>query len=41
MIPFPLIDVDEEVVSSTGALSLKDVPKKMIVIGAGAVGVEG
>merc|ERR1711976_753436 len=39
--PFPGIEVDEEsVVSSTGALSLKQVPEKMIVIGAGAIGVE-
>jgi dihydrolipoamide dehydrogenase len=28
------------VVSSTGALSLKEVPKKMIVIGAGVIGME-
>ena len=27
-------------VSSTGALSLKEVPKKMVVIGAGVIGVE-
>ena len=33
--------IDEEsVVSSTGALSLKKVPEKMIVIGAGVIGVE-
>merc|ERR1712142_1084080 len=39
--PFPGIDVDEEtIVSSTGALSLKSVPEKMIVIGAGVIGVE-
>uniref|UniRef100_A0A8D8TMZ4 Dihydrolipoyl dehydrogenase n=1 Tax=Cacopsylla melanoneura TaxID=428564 RepID=A0A8D8TMZ4_9HEMI len=39
--PFPGIEVDEEtVVSSTGALSLKKVPKKMIVIGAGVIGLE-
>ncbi len=29
-----------EIVSSTGALSLKQVPKKMILIGAGVIGVE-
>merc|ERR1712064_87532 len=28
------------IVSSTGALSLKQVPEKMIVIGAGVIGVE-
>lgn len=33
--------IDEKVVvSSTGALSLKTVPKKMIVIGAGVIGME-
>jgi len=39
--PFPGIEIDEEsVVSSTGALSLKKVPEKMILIGAGVIGVE-
>jgi len=39
--PFPGIEIDEEtVVSSTGALSLKKVPKKMVAIGAGVIGVE-
>merc|ERR1711881_543256 len=39
--PFPGIEVNEEnIVSSTGALSLKEVPKKMIVIGAGVIGLE-
>merc|ERR1719499_2351184 len=39
--PFPGVEVDEErVVSSTGALSLKEVPEKMILIGAGVIGVE-
>uniref|UniRef100_A0A1I8I917 Dihydrolipoyl dehydrogenase n=1 Tax=Macrostomum lignano TaxID=282301 RepID=A0A1I8I917_9PLAT len=39
--PFPGIDIDEDtVVSSTGALSLKKVPEKMVVIGAGVIGVE-
>jgi dihydrolipoamide dehydrogenase len=39
--PFPGIEIDEEtIVSSTGALSLKQVPDKMIVIGAGVIGVE-
>ena len=33
--------IDEDtIVSSTGALSLKAVPKKMVVIGAGVIGVE-
>ena len=35
------IEVDEEtIVSSTGALSLKNVPKRLILIGAGVIGVE-
>jgi len=37
----PNIKFDEEqIVSSTGALSLKKVPKKMIVIGGGYIGLE-
>ena len=33
--------IDEEtIISSTGALSLKEVPKRMIIIGAGVIGVE-
>lgn len=39
--PFPGIEIDEEViVSSTGALALKQVPQKMVVIGAGVIGLE-
>ncbi|KZS95664.1 dihydrolipoyl dehydrogenase [Sistotremastrum niveocremeum HHB9708] len=41
--PFPggAIKIDEEtIVSSTGALELKEVPKKMVVIGGGIIGVE-
>lgn len=35
------IEIDEErIVSSTGALALKDVPAKMVVIGAGVIGLE-
>jgi len=35
------VDIDEDrVVSSTGGLSLKTVPKRMIVIGAGIIGLE-
>lgn len=37
----PSVVIDEEViVSSTGALSLKSVPKKLIVIGGGYIGLE-
>lgn len=39
--PLPNIIIDEEtIVSSTGALSLKSVPKKLVVIGAGVIGLE-
>lgn len=35
------LDFDEQtVISSTGALSLKEVPKKMVVIGGGVIGLE-
>ena len=37
----PGVEIDEEiVVSSTGALSLPKIPKKMTVIGAGVIGLE-
>lgn len=37
----PGVDIDEKIiVSSTGALSLKNVPKKMVVIGGGVIGLE-
>jgi dihydrolipoamide dehydrogenase len=39
--PFPGIDVDEEtIVSSTGALKLAKVPEKLVLIGAGVIGLE-
>jgi len=39
--PFPGIEVDEDsIVSSTGALKLKKVPEKMVLIGAGVIGLE-
>jgi dihydrolipoamide dehydrogenase len=39
--PFPGIEVDEEsIVSSTGALKLAKVPEKLILIGAGVIGLE-
>ena len=37
--PFSQVD-EERIVSSTGALSLKEVPKKLVLIGAGVIGVE-
>ncbi len=40
-IPLPFLPFDEiKVLSSTGALSLEKIPKKMIVVGAGVIGVE-
>lgn len=39
--PFAGIEIDEEtIVSSTGALKLKKVPNKLVVIGAGVIGLE-
>lgn len=40
-IPLPFISFDEKIIlSSTGALKLQSVPKTMVVIGAGVIGVE-
>ncbi len=40
-IPLPFLPFDEkEIISSTGALALDRIPKKLIVIGAGIIGVE-
>jgi dihydrolipoamide dehydrogenase len=39
--PLPGVTIDEErIVSSTGALSLKSVPKRLLVVGAGYIGLE-
>lgn len=39
--PFPGIEIDEErIVTSTGALELKEVPKRFAVIGGGIIGLE-
>ena len=39
--PLKGVDIDEkQIVSSTGALDLKEVPKTLIVIGAGVIGLE-
>jgi dihydrolipoamide dehydrogenase len=39
--PLPGVKIDEDrIVSSTGALALKKVPKKMVVIGGGVIGLE-
>ncbi|CCE62696.1 hypothetical protein TPHA_0D00520 [Tetrapisispora phaffii CBS 4417] len=39
--PFPGITIDEErIISSTGALSLKEIPKRFTIIGGGIIGLE-
>lgn len=39
--PFPGLTIDEKrVVTSTGAIALKQVPKRMVVIGGGIIGLE-
>ncbi len=41
VMPLPNVEIDEErVVSSTGALELSEVPKKLVVIGGGYIGLE-
>ena len=40
-VPIPGIEFDEEkIISSTGALSLSKLPKKMVVVGGGYIGLE-
>lgn len=39
--PFPGLEIDEKrIITSTGALALEEVPKKMVVIGGGIIGLE-
>ena len=39
--PFPGLEIDEKkVVTSTGAIALEEIPKKMMVIGGGIIGLE-
>ncbi|KAK6453816.1 FAD flavoprotein [Scheffersomyces xylosifermentans] len=39
--PFPGIEIDEErIVTSTGILSLKEIPKRLSIIGGGIIGLE-
>lgn len=41
VMPLPGVAIDEkQIVSSTGALDLKEVPKEMVVIGGGVIGLE-
>lgn len=39
-VKLPFIPDDERVIDSTGALELKDVPEKMLVLGGGIIGLE-
>ena len=40
-LPAGILDIDEKfVVTSTGALDLKNIPKRMIVVGGGVIGLE-
>ena len=40
-VPLPNIEFDEKIIlSSTGALNLNEVPKKMVVVGGGYIGLE-
>lgn len=40
-LPAGMLDIDEEyIVTSTGALALQKIPKKMIVVGGGVIGLE-
>ena len=39
--PFPGLTIDEKrIITSTGAIALDEVPKKMVVIGGGIIGLE-
>jgi dihydrolipoamide dehydrogenase len=39
--PFPGLEIDEKrIVTSTGAIAFTEVPKKMVVIGGGIIGLE-
>jgi dihydrolipoamide dehydrogenase len=41
VMPLPGVTIDEErIVSSTGALALKEVPKRLLVVGGGYIGLE-
>jgi dihydrolipoamide dehydrogenase len=40
VVRLPFIPDDPRIVDSTGALALKDIPKKMLVIGGGIIGLE-
>jgi dihydrolipoamide dehydrogenase len=39
-VKLPFIPEDPRIVDSTGALELRDIPNKMLVIGGGIIGLE-
>lgn len=39
-VKLPFLPDDDRIISSTGALALKDIPKRMLIIGGGIIGVE-
>src|SRR5690606_11232871 len=39
-VKLPFLPQDERIVDSTGALQLKSIPKKMLIIGGGIIGLE-
>ncbi len=39
-IKLPFLPKDERIIDSTGALKLKEIPKKMLVVGGGIIGLE-
>lgn len=39
-VKLPFLPVDPRIIDSTGALELKEIPKRMLVIGAGIIGME-
>ncbi|MDH5434905.1 MAG: FAD-dependent oxidoreductase, partial [Gammaproteobacteria bacterium] len=40
VVQLPFLPEDDRIIDSTGALELKDVPEKMLVIGGGIIGLE-
>lgn len=40
VVELPFLPRDERIIDSTGALELKDIPQKMLVIGGGIIGLE-
>ncbi|MCC8287616.1 FAD-dependent oxidoreductase, partial [Escherichia fergusonii] len=39
-VSLPFIPEDDRVIDSTGALELKDIPEKLLVLGGGIIGLE-